>query len=154
MLQRLRRVLALIGWTAAASALGEDEAPDPHLGGLEESVRRMDGVLRSTQEVGPAQLATREAKYLVLGGYLQSAHQVIFKKLSRCDSVCRCFDLHPVRRRINCISDTSDWFWNQSQRGTRKSLGTTGILLTKCVDTYRIATSGILSSWHRLSDIL
>lgn len=50
MLERLRKVLSLVGWTAAAAALGESDAPDPQLQGLEATVSKLQEALHSSDE--------------------------------------------------------------------------------------------------------
>ena len=49
MLDRLRKVLAQVGWTAAAAALGEEDAPDPHLEGLEGAIGRVEERLKASE---------------------------------------------------------------------------------------------------------
>ena len=49
MLERLRKVLAQVGWNAAAAALGEDEAPDPQLSGLAGAIEKVEALLTSTE---------------------------------------------------------------------------------------------------------
>ena len=61
-------------------------------------------------------------------------HQLMFKKLTWRVVEGGCFSLHPVRRQASCKTQTSDIFGNTVSMGG-KSFGTTGILLTKYVDT-------------------
>jgi hypothetical protein len=49
MLERLRKVLAQVGWSAAAAALGEDDAPDPQLNGLAGAIEKLESLLISTK---------------------------------------------------------------------------------------------------------